>query len=122
MFEGLRTAAYTAHDLAAAKAFYAGILGQDPYFDQPFYVGWNVGGYELGLIPSDQPHEPPSSEQGLAYWGVADIDAAVDRLVAAGATVRDGIQDVGEGIRTATLVDPFGNLLGVIYNPHFKLG
>lgn len=121
MFEGLRTAAYSAHDLAAAKAFYTGVLGKAPYFDEPFYVGWNVGGYEFGLMPSDAPREAPAAEQGLAYWGVADIESTVNALVAAGATVRSAIQDVGEGIRTATLVDPFGNLLGVIYNPHFKL-
>jgi len=118
-FLGLRTAIYHASDLAKAKAWYSKILGIDPYFDQPFYVGFNVGGYELGLDPD------PSSSAGLggvvAYWGVANADGALKHLLSLGATERTNVQDVSEGIRVATVVDPFRNAFGIIENPHFKL-
>jgi len=118
-FLGLRTAIYHASDLAKGKAWYSKILGIEPYFDQPFYVGFNVGGYELGLDPD------PSSSAGsggvVVYWGVLDVDAALNRLLSLGATERTNVQDVGEGIRVATVLDPFGNIFGVIENSHFKL-
>ena len=118
-FLGLRTATYHAPDLAKAKAWYSRILGIEPYFDQPFYVGFNVGGYELGLDPD------PSSSAGsggiIVYWGVPVANAALKRLLSLGATERTNVQDVGEGIRVATVLDPFGNVFGVIENPHFKL-
>ena len=118
-FLGLRTAIYHASDLAKAKAWYSKILGIDPYFDQPFYVGFNVGGYELGLDPD------PSSSAGLggvvAYWGVAEADGTLKHLLSLGATERTNVQDVSEGIRVATVVDPFRNAFGIIENPHFKL-
>ena len=118
-FLGLRTAIYHAPDLAKGKAWYSKILGIEPYFDQPFYVGFNVGGYELGLDPD------PSASAGLGgvvvYWGVIDANAALKRLLSLGATERRNVQEVGEGIRVATALDPFGNILGMIENPHFKL-
>ena len=117
-FLGLRTAAYHAPDLAAGKAWYTRALGIEPYFDQPFYVGFNVGGYELGLVPDS----PTSGRGGVTvYWGVADIVAAHARLLGLGAKPCDAIQDVGEGIKTAAVWDPFGNVLGVIENPWFKV-
>jgi len=118
-FLGLRTAIYYAPDLAKAKSWYSRILGLEPYFDQPFYVGFNVGGYELGLDP-----DPPSSASTgsvVVYWGVANADAALKHLLWLGAAEHTNVQDVGEGIRVATVLDPFGNILGVIENPHFKL-
>jgi predicted enzyme related to lactoylglutathione lyase len=118
-FLGLRTAIYHVPDLARAKSWYSEILWIEPYFDQPFYVGFNVAGYELGLDPDS------SSSAGaggvVVYWGVADADVALKRLLALGATERTKVQDVGEGIRVATALDPFGNVFGVIENPHFKL-
>jgi predicted enzyme related to lactoylglutathione lyase len=118
-FLGLRTAIYHAPDLAKAKAWYSKVLGIEPYFDQPFYIGFNVGGYELGLDPD------PSSSTGsggvIVYWGVPDANAALKRLLSLGATERTNVQDVAEGIRVATVLDPFGNVFGVIENPHFKL-
>lgn len=118
MIQGLRTAAYTVTDLDGAKAWYSKVLGFGPYFDEPFYVGFNVGGYELGLIP-----DGPGSGRGAltVYWGVADADAALARLLELGATLEEGVQDVGGGIRTASVLDPFGNVFGIIENPHFKL-
>jgi len=120
MFLGLRTAIYHANDIEAAKNWYSSVLGFAPYFDQPFYVGFNVGGYELGLQPSDA--KPTTQADGVvAYWGVDDADAALKRLLDQGADLHEGVQDVGEGIKVATVTDPFGNVLGVIENPHFKL-
>ena len=118
-FLGLRTAVYHAPDLRKAKAWYSKILGIEPYFDQPFYVGFNVGGYELGLDPD--PSLSAGSSGVVVYWGVSDADAAVKRLLSLGATERTNVQGVGEGIRVAALLDPFRNVFGVIENPHFKL-
>jgi predicted enzyme related to lactoylglutathione lyase len=120
MFLGLRTASYHAPDLEKAKAWYESVLGIAPYFDEPFYVGFNVGGFELGLHP-----DPDPALTGLGgavpYWGVADAAAAHDRLLSLGARPVSPLQDVGEGIKVAVLEDPFGNALGIIENPHFKL-
>lgn len=117
-FLGLRTVVYHVNDLAKAKAWYQEVLGVAPYFDQPFYVGFNVGGFELGLHPpSDQ--RPSGAGGAIAYWGVEDIDGAWARLLERGATVVEGLQDVGEGIKVGTVLDPFGNLLGLIRNPNF---
>ncbi len=119
-FLGLRTAKYTAVDLAAAKAWYTDVLGFAPYFDEPFYVGFNVAGFELGITP-DSESSLERAEAGVAYWGVTDADGAYARLISLGAAAVEPIQDVGEGIRIGAVRDPFGNLLGVIENPHFKL-
>jgi predicted enzyme related to lactoylglutathione lyase len=118
-FLGLRTAIYHAPNLAEAKSWYSRVLGIEPYFDQPFYVGFNVGGYELGLDPD--PSSPAGAGGAIVYWGVSDAEAALKRLLSLGATKRTDVQDVGEGIRVATVLDPFGNVFGIIENPHFKL-
>ncbi len=121
MFQGLRTAIYHVGDLERAKEWYASVLDVRPYFDEPFYVGFDVGGFELGL----QPQEPGASrtETGVvAYWGVEDADVALGRLMESGAAEHVGVQDVGDDIRVATVLDPFGNVFGVIENPHFSLG
>ena len=120
-FLGLRTVIYGAPDLDAAKSWYARLLGVAPYFDQPFYVGFNVGGFELGLDP-DAAATPGGRGNSVAYWGVADIANSLERALSLGATERSAIQEVGEGIKVATLNDPFGNVIGIIENPHFKLG
>jgi predicted enzyme related to lactoylglutathione lyase len=119
-FKGLRTVIYHAPDLEKAKAWYAKALGIEPYFDQPFYVGFNVAGYELGLDP-DASTTPGGTGGVVAYWGVTDAEESLRRLVSLGATERSAVQDVGEGIRVASVFDPFGNILGIIENPHFKL-
>jgi predicted enzyme related to lactoylglutathione lyase len=116
MFLGLRTAIYRAPDLARAKAWYTSILKIQPYFDQPFYVGYNVGGFELGLDP-----DPGAVAGTNAYWGVPNAEAAVQELLALGATAKVPVTDVGDGIKCASVLDPFGNILGIIENPHFKL-
>ena len=119
-FQGLRTVLYYAPDLEKAKAWYSSVLGIEPYFDQPFYVGYNVGGYELGLNP-DAADVPGGDAGSVTYWGVADAHKAFDRLISLGAKERSAPQEVGEGIRVATVLDPFGNIFGIIENPHFQL-
>ncbi|OKI91900.1 bleomycin resistance protein [Kitasatospora sp. CB01950] len=116
MFLGLRTVIYPAPDLAAAKAWWSSVLGFEPYFDEPFYVGFNVGGYELSLDPNGDPAVGP-----VTYWGVRDVDVALKGVVAAGATVRQAVQEVGGGIRVAAVVEPAGAVVGLIENPHFVL-
>jgi predicted enzyme related to lactoylglutathione lyase len=120
MFLGLRTAIYHVNDIEKGKAWYARVLGIEPYFDQPFYVGFNVGGYELGLQPADEAGTA-KADGAVAYWGVADADAAYQRVLQLGATAHEAVQDVGEGIKVATVKDPFGNVFGIIENPHFKI-
>ena len=120
MLHGLRTVIYVVPDLGAAKTWYGETFEIAPYFDEPFYVGYSVGGYELGLMP-----EEGTQRAGLggtfAYWGVDDADAALARAVRAGAQIHSTVQDVGGGIRTATVLDPWGNAVGLIENPHFRL-
>jgi predicted enzyme related to lactoylglutathione lyase len=118
MFKGLRTALYAAPDLARAKDWYARVLGRAPYFDEPFYVGFNVGGFELGLVPDAPVAAAPGGT--VACWGVADVPATYARLLELGAQAHDAPTEVGGGIVVATVVDPFGNLLGLIFNPHFN--
>lgn len=119
-FHGLRTVLYYAPDLDKAKNWYSQVLGIAPYFDQPFYVGFSVGGYELGLDP-DSSTTPGGSGGTVVYWGVSDAQAALERLLSLGATQRSGAQEVGEDIKVATVFDPFGNIFGIIQNPHFTL-
>ena len=120
MVKGLATVIYGVTDLEKAKAWYASAFQQAPYFDQPFYVGFNIGGYELGLDPNFTVGKPGAGGT-VAYWRVAEIEPAVQQFVAAGASVVVAPQDVGEGIKVATVADPFGNLIGLIENPHFAL-
>ena len=121
MFLGLRTAIHHVGDLDAAKDWYAEVLGFAPYFDEPFYVGFDVGGFELGLQP-DESGASRTRTGVTVYWGVANADAALERLLELGAGENGGVQDVGDGIRVATVLDPFGNVLGIIENPHFSVG
>ena len=118
MLHGLRTALYPAPDLARAKAWYAEALGIAPYFDEPFYVGFNVGGFELGLVPDAPLGASPAGV--VALWGVLDVAAECTRLHALGATIHDEPKEVGGGITVASVLDPFGNILGLIHNPHFE--
>jgi predicted enzyme related to lactoylglutathione lyase len=119
MLHGLRTVIYVVPDLAEAKAWYGRTFGIAPYFDEPFYVGFNVGGYELGLMPEEGDHRSGTGGT-FAYWGVDDASGALARAVAGGAEVHSDVQDVGEGIRTAIVLDPWGNAVGLIENPHFR--
>ena len=115
MIHGLRTVVYPVTDLAAAKAWYSKVLEFGPYFDEPFYVGYTVGGFELGLIPDGA----PGPTGGVAYWATDDIVAELSKLHALGAGEDTPVTDVGGGIKLATVRDPFGNTFGIIENPTF---
>jgi catechol 2,3-dioxygenase-like lactoylglutathione lyase family enzyme len=113
MFLGLRTVIHSVSDLPSARSWWVDVLGAEPYFDEPFYVGFDVAGFELGLMPTD------GTPETITYWGARDVAAAVAALEERGAIVRDAIADVGEGIRVATLTVPDGAVIGVIENPNF---
>jgi predicted enzyme related to lactoylglutathione lyase len=117
MILGLRTVVVyvRTEQLEAAKKWYASIVGVAPYYDTPYYVGFNVGGFELGLHPEGN----PGAGGVCAYWGTADVAAEVKRLLGLGAKLVSDTQDVGGGIKVATVADPFGNHFGVIENPNF---
>jgi len=117
MLIGLRTIVYPAPDLAKAKQWYSEVLGTPPYFDEAFYVGFSVGGFELGLIPDAQ----PGIAGAQAMWGVQNVEMEFKRLISLGAIELEPVTDVGGGIKVASLQDPFGNRLGIIENPHFNL-
>ena len=116
MILGLRTAIYPVKDLAKAKEWYSKVLGVAPYFDQPFYVGYQVGGFELGLLPQGE----SSIDGAQPLWGVSNIEDTFEELLKLGATSIDPVTDVGEGIKVAAVQDPFGNRLGIIQNPNFN--
>lgn len=115
---GLRTVGYQVSDIEAAKKWYSNVFETESYFDQPFYVGFDIGGFELGLQP-DQP-STEKLESVVAYWGVENVQQEFDRFVAAGAIAVEDPQDVGDEIVVAKAKDPWGNIIGLIYNPHFK--
>jgi predicted enzyme related to lactoylglutathione lyase len=118
MLQGLRSQIYQVPDLEAAKAWYTALLGKPPYFDEPFYVGFDVGGYELSLQPNNNP-DAGQARDAVTYWGVPDAEAAYAHLLALGASAYQPVQDVGSGIKLGAVIDPVGNRLGVIENPHF---
>ena len=117
---GLRTTIYKVGDLDAAKKWYAEAFKTEPYFDEPFYVGFNIGGYELGLQPEKNPITD-KPESVLTYWGVEHINAEYNRLLKLGATKHEAPTSVGGELMVASVKDPWGNLLGIIYNPEFKI-
>jgi len=114
MILGLRTAIYPTPDLVKGKAWYSQALGCAPYFDEPFYVGFDVAGYELGLLPDADP-----ADGALVYWAVDDVAGAMEEVVDAGGSVHVPASDVGDGIVTGTVRTPSGAVLGLIRNPHF---
>jgi predicted enzyme related to lactoylglutathione lyase len=109
----IRTVAYTVPDLESAKAWYAAAFDAEPYFDEPFYVGFQIGDVELGLDP-DTSTTDPGVGGAVAYWGVANAQSAFDRLVQMGAGVISKPTNVGGGVVVATVSDPFGNPIGII--------
>ena len=118
--QGLRTVIHPVADLAASKQWWTDLLGFGPYFDEPFYVGFNIGGYELGLDPdASQSKSGPGGT--VVYWGVKKLDEGLARFSKHGAKIVSPAQDVGGDIRVATVADPFGNVIGLIENPHFAL-
>lgn len=114
---GLRTVGYKVSDLNKAKAWYTEAFRKAPYFDEPFYVGFNIAGYELGLMPD----EAVVGDNTITYWGVEDIQAEYDRFLSLGATVHEPPMNVGGEITVASVRDPWGNIIGLIFNPEFEL-
>jgi predicted enzyme related to lactoylglutathione lyase len=112
MFKKLRTVIYHVPDISAAKNWYINATGVIPYFDEPFYVGFDINGFELGL-DSDAAHVP-TGNQTVSYWAVDDVDAEVARLVGLGATIFQPAVNVGGPIIVAVVADPFGNHIGLI--------
>jgi predicted enzyme related to lactoylglutathione lyase len=123
MLRGLSTVSFYAADLPAAKTWYAELLGTEPYFERPGYLEFRLGDYqhELGVI--DSRYAPGSSATGpggaVVYWHVDDVAGTFDRLLAMGATAYQPVTVRGEGFVTAAAVDPFGNILGIMYNRHY---
>ena len=109
----LRTCIYQVYDLPLAKEFYSQALGKDPYFDEPFYVGFNVDGHELGLDP-DVSKRPPGGSGVIGYWRVDDINAAWQHLTTIGAISIELPHSVGVDLQTSIVADPFGNYIGLI--------
>jgi predicted enzyme related to lactoylglutathione lyase len=124
MVRGFATVNYWADDLEAAKEWYSELLGIEPYFEVPGYYEFRVGdyGHELGLIDSRYAPEGSATDPGgaILYWHVDDVAAALERLDSMGAKEYESLTRRGEaGFVTASVVDPFGNVLGIMYNPHY---
>jgi predicted enzyme related to lactoylglutathione lyase len=117
--QGLRTTIYKVSDIDKAKAWYTKAFQTAPYFDEPFYVGFNIAGYELGLQPEE--FDSPKTTNVACFWGVSDIQEQYDFFLSLGATADEAPQNVGGDIMVATLKDPWNNLIGLIYNPEFTL-
>ncbi len=117
---GLRTTIYKVSDMEKARDWYAKAFETKAYFDEPYYVGFNIGGYELGLQP-EEGAIGEKTESVVSYWGVEKIQEVYDRLISLGATENEKPYNTGGEMMTATLKDPFGNVIGLIYNPYFKL-
>ena len=112
MFKKLRTVIYKVADLDAAKAWYIRITGQQPYFDQPFYVGFDIHGAELGLDPDTSNMQ--AGNQSVSYWAVEEVTTAIEKLLAEGALLVQPKTNVGGDIFVAIVSDPFGNNIGLI--------
>lgn len=115
-FLGVRTVVYVTPDLEAGKRWYSSVFDIEPYFDEPYYVGFQIGGFELGLDP-DTILAGPGRGGSWAYWQVQDAEATFDRLIGLGATGVSAVADVGGGVLAGTVEDPFGNLFGIIQMP-----
>jgi predicted enzyme related to lactoylglutathione lyase len=108
---GAKTLLHPVSDLDKAKAVYTALLGTPPQHDAPYYVGFDVAGQHVGLVPG-------GAQQGMtapvAYWHVPDIEAKLAEVTAAGGAVKESPRDVGGGRLVATFTDPDGNVLGVL--------
>jgi predicted enzyme related to lactoylglutathione lyase len=108
---GIKTVLHPVSDLTAAKALYTALLGLAPQADSEYYVGFDVGGQHIGLLPGGGPQGMTSP---VAYWEVPDIEAKLAEVTAAGATVKEPVRTVGGGRLVATVTDPDGNVLGLL--------
>jgi predicted enzyme related to lactoylglutathione lyase len=125
MLKGICTISFYADDVEAAARWYTELLGIDPYFLRlPGYVEFRIGDYqqELGII--DRRYAPPGAPEkaggAIVYWSVDDLPAAVERAIALGATEYEPVTERGPGFVTASVLDPFGNVLGLMLNEHYR--
>jgi predicted enzyme related to lactoylglutathione lyase len=112
--EGIKTVLHPVSDLEKSKPVYAALLGVEPVADAPYYVGFEAAGQHIGLVPGGGPQGMTAP---VAYWHVADIEAKLAEVTAAGATLREAAHDVGGGRLVATVTDPDGNVLGLLQDP-----
>jgi predicted enzyme related to lactoylglutathione lyase len=112
MFNKIRTVIYHVKDLQKAKKWYTALTGIQPYFDEPFYVGFDINGCELGLDPDGS--QFTKGNHSITYWSVDDINAAGEKAGAAGAEIISPVNNIGGSIEVATFKDPFGNNIGLI--------
>ncbi|WP_370947116.1 VOC family protein [Amycolatopsis sp. cg5] len=128
MFRGFSTFTVFADDVTAASAWYSELFGVEPYFVRPLdgppaYAEFRIGDYqaEFGILDTSfSPHGKAERPGGtVTYWAVDDVQAAFDRLLELGAAVHDKPVERGPGFVTASVIDPFGNILGVMYNQHY---
>lgn len=123
MLRGLTTVSFYAADLDEASRWYSEFLGIEPYFHKTGYIEFRIGDYqhELGII--DSRYAPAGATDGpageIVFWHVDDVQGTLARLLDLGATLHDKPRDQGQGFVTASVVDPFGNILGFMYNPHY---
>ena len=117
---GLRTTIYMVDNVTRATEWYSKAFGTKPYYDTPYYVGFNIKGYELGLHPKDK-YETVKTDNVLSYWGVDDIRQAYNHLIDLGATKHEEPNNVGGEIMVASVYDPWMNIIGIIFNPEFKI-
>ncbi len=121
MFKGIQTGIYIVDDMVKAKEWYSKILGTKPYFNQDFYTGYKIGHkYELGLMPKESGYKSGAGGS-ITYWHVEDIQKSMEDIISKGAIKQDDIADVGEGIKVASIKDPFGNIIGLIEDKSFKV-
>ena len=116
---GLRTTIYKVPNLQKATEWYANAFDVKPYFIESFYVGFNIKGYELGLLPEES--TSGKSDNVLSYWGVEKIEEMYQRFIELGATEHEKPTNVGGELMVASVKDPWQNVIGFIYNPEFKL-
>lgn len=127
MFRGFATISYFADDMTAAQAWYTELLGREPYFRRdvegaPAYIEYRIGDYqaELGIVDSRfAPHDTNGPAGVITHWHVDDLEASLERLISLGAKELQGITPRGDGFVTASVVDPFGNVIGIMTNPHY---
>ena len=112
--QGIKIVLHPVSDLPTAKAVYTALLGLAPQADSSYYVGFDVGGQHIGLVPGGGPQGMTTP---VAYWQVPDIEAKLGEVTAAGATVKEAARDVGGGRLVATFTDPDGNVLGLVQDP-----
>jgi predicted enzyme related to lactoylglutathione lyase len=105
---GIKTVLHPVTDLEKAKPVYTALLGVEPMADSAYYVGYDAAGQQIGLVPNSGMTSP------VAHWHVADIDAKLAEVTAAGGTLQDAPRDVGGGRLVASFTDPDGNVLGLI--------